>query len=118
MPKLHSMEACSLELMIIQTPAKLVWSSKRDMSAHYNKSNISSTTSPTEINMKEILYLKVTMREMLQVTTLLNFLKSMVVSMKAGTILSLKKDLTLTSDSTDSEVWVAKLDHACSMKLP
>ena len=86
MPKLLSMAAFSLESIQIQIPVNLVWNSKRDMLAHYNKSNISLTTSLIEHNMKAIWSLRDTIKLTLRVMMLLNCSKLMKVYMKAGTM--------------------------------
>jgi len=53
--------------------------------------------------MKTTLFSKDTTMKMLVMKTLLNYSQLMRVFMKAGIILTLKKDPILTSDSTDSE---------------
>jgi len=95
------MVASSPELMITLTPAFSVWSSRKDMLAHCNKSNTSSTTSQIEINMRATLYLKDITKKMLRVKLLLNSSKLTRLFMKDGITLILKKDPILTSDSTE-----------------
>jgi hypothetical protein len=79
----------------------LVWNSKKAMLVHYNKSNTSSTTSPTEINMRVTLYLKDTTKEMLRVMPLLKSLRLTNLYTKDGTMLNLMMDHIPISDSTE-----------------
>jgi hypothetical protein len=87
--------------MTILQLVNLEWSSRKDMLAHYNKSNISSTTLQTEVNMRTILYLKDTTKERLLVRLLLKSSKLKVRYMKAGTMLILRKVNSQISDSIE-----------------
>jgi len=97
---------------------RLEWNSKQNMLDLSNKSNISSTTLLIEHNTQITLYLKDTMTLMLKVNRLLRSLRLLRVSMRVGTMLTLKKENIQISDTTDSEDWELDLDHAEFMKLP
>jgi hypothetical protein len=82
---------------------RLEWNSNQDMLGLYNKSNISSTTLPIELNTQIILYLRDTMMLMqkkLQSSSLL-----LKVSMRDGITSILKKEAIQTLDTIDLEDW-------------